>query len=117
MENQKVTSLVFMDLSATFDLIYHKIPLNVLLIQYSMEGSALTWFNAYLWPRRFQVNVNGARSSEKYLKYGVTQGRCGGTILYTAYAITLQYLVDPDVGLDLNRFANNHLVNKRVQPK
>ena len=46
-----------------------------------------------------------------YLKYGVAQGSCGGPIHYTAYANTLQCLEDPDVGLNLNGFANDHLVN------
>ena len=112
MENQKITSLVIMDLRAAFNTIEHQILLDVLLNQYGVECSAVAWFDTYLWPRRFQVNVNGARSTEKYLKYGVAQGSCSGPILYTAYASTLQYLTDPDAGLDPNGFADDHLVNK-----
>ena len=53
---------------------------------------------------------------EKYLKYGVAQGSFGGPILYEAYTSTLEYLVDPDVGLDVNRFADDHSVNKGFNP-
>ena len=116
MENQKVTCIIIMDLSAAFDTTNHQILLDVLLNQYVDEGSSLAWFNIYLWPRRFQVDVNDARSAERYLKYGVAQGSCCGPIFYTVYSSTLQYLVDPDVGLNLNRFANDHLVNKGFIP-
>ena len=105
-----------MDLSAAFETTDHQILLDVLLNQYVDEGSALAWFNIYLWPRRFQVDVNDARPSEKYLKYEVAQGSCGGPIFYTVYSSTLQYLVDPDIGLNLNRLANDHLVNKGFTP-
>ena len=85
MENQKVTSLVVMDLSAAFNTVDHQILSNALLNQYSVEDNALAWFNIYLQPRRFQVDVNGAGSLERYFNYGVAQVSCGGTILYTAY--------------------------------
>ena len=109
-----VTSLIVIDLSAAFNTIDHQILLDVLLNQYGVEGSTLAWFDTYLQPRRFHINVHGA--IKKYLRYGVAQGSFGGPILYTAYASTLQYLLDPDVGLDLKRFAGDHSINKRFNP-
>ena len=116
MENQKVTSLIVMDLSAAFNTIDHQILLDVCLKQYDVEGSVLSWYDTYLCPRRFQVNLNCARSLEKYLKYGVAQGRCGGQSSTQPTSTLFSTLVDPDVGLDLNRFVNGHSVNKGFNP-
>ena len=50
MENQRVSALVVMDLSAAFDTVDHKILLDVLSSQYVIEGKALKWFDTYLRP-------------------------------------------------------------------
>ena len=47
MENQRVSALVVMDLSAAFDTVDHKILLDVLSSQYGIEGKALSWFDTY----------------------------------------------------------------------
>ena len=61
MENQRVSALVVMELSAAFDTVYHKILLDVLSSQYGIEGKALRWFDRYLRPCFCQVDINGAR--------------------------------------------------------
>ncbi len=43
MENQKVTLLVLIDLSATFDTVDHDIAMNVLQSKYGICGPALEW--------------------------------------------------------------------------
>ena len=48
MENQRVSALVVMDLSAAFNMVDHKILLDVLSSQYGIEGKALRWFDTYL---------------------------------------------------------------------
>ena len=47
MENQRVSALVVMDLSAAFDTVDHNILLDVLSNQYGIEGKVLKWFNMY----------------------------------------------------------------------
>ena len=114
MENQRISALVVMDLSAAFDTDDHKILIDVLSSQYGIEGKALRWFDTYLRPHFCQVDINGARSIIHSLDFSVLQGSCTGPILYTVYASTLQYQISED--MDLNGFADDHLVNKSFNP-
>ena len=114
MENQRVSALVVMDLSAAFDTVDHKILLDVLSSQYGIEGKALKWFDTYLRPCFCQVDIKGARSSIHSLDFSVPQGSCAGPILYTVYASTLQYQISE--GMDLNQFADDHSINKSFNP-
>ena len=114
MENQKMSALVVMDLSAAFVTVDHKILLDVLSSQYGIEGKALRWFDTYLRPHFCQVDIKGARSSIHSLDFSVPQGSCVGPILYSVYASTLQYQISE--GMDLNGFADDHLINKSFNP-
>ena len=114
MENQRVSVLVVMDLSAAFHTVDHKILFDVLSSQYGIEGKALTWFDTYLRPCFCQVDINGARSSIHSLAFSVPEGICVGPMLYTGYASTIQYQISE--GMDLNGFADDHSVNKSFNP-
>ena len=114
MENQRVPALVVMDFSAAFDMVDHKILLDVLSSQYGIEGKALRWFDTYLRHHFCQVDIKGARSSIHSLDFSVPQGSCTGPILYTVYASTLQY--QNSEGMDLNGFADDHSINKSFNP-
>ena len=114
MENQRVSALVVMDLSAAFDMVDHKILLDVLSSQYGIEGKALKWFDTYLRPHICQVDIKGARSSIHSLDFSVPLGSCAGPILYTVYASTLQYQI-PEC-MDLNGFTDDHSINKSFNP-
>ena len=83
MENQRVSALVVMDLSAAFNTVDHNILLDVLSNQYGIEGKVLKWFDTYLRPHFCQVDINGARSSIQSLDFSVPQGSCAGPMLYT----------------------------------
>ena len=114
MENQTVSALVVMDLSAAFNTVDHNILLDVLSNQYGIEGKVLNWFDMYLRPCFCQVGINEARSSIQSLDSSVPQGSCAGPTLCTVYASTLQYQISE--GMDLNGFADDHLVNKLFNP-
>ena len=114
MENQRVSALVVMVLSAAFDTVHHKILFDVLSSQYGIEGKALRWFDTCLRPHFCQVDINGARSSIHSLDFSVPQGSCTGPMLYTVYASMLQYQISE--GMDLNGFADDHSVNKSFNP-
>ena len=87
MENQRVSALVVMDLSAAFNTVDHNILLDVLLNQYGIEGKVPNWFDMYLRPHFCQVDINRARarSSIQSLDFSVPQGGCAGPMLYIVY--------------------------------
>ena len=89
MEQQKVTLLVLVDLSAAFDTLDHDILLTRLKEKFGITGVALQWHKSYLSGRKQWINLNGTRSAESVLKYGVPQGSCLGPVLFTEYASTL----------------------------
>ena len=84
MENGEVTALMAQDLLAAFDTVDHKILLRVLQKRYGIEGTCLEWFNTYLRPRLYKVNVGNMYSKECNLNCSVMQGSCVGPVLYLA---------------------------------
>ncbi len=57
--------------------------------KFGITGQALQWHKSYLSSRKQCINLNGTRSQEVLLKYGVPQGSCLGPVLFTQYASTL----------------------------
>ena len=48
MNQQHVTLLVLLDLSAAFDTVYHSILLEHMTKSFGISGKALEWFSSYL---------------------------------------------------------------------
>ena len=65
MEDQEVTTMACIDLSAAFDTVDHGMLEKVLRVKFGITGKALSWFSSYLRPRDFMVNVGEAYSSKK----------------------------------------------------
>ena len=57
MENQRITAIVAIDLSATFDKVNHQILPDVLNKRFNIEGIALEWLSNYLSPKSCKVMV------------------------------------------------------------
>ena len=85
-DSGSVVVLVMLDLSAAFDTIDHDILIHRLDGDFGVKGSALDWFSSYLSGRYQQVNIQGATSVKKELKFGVPQGSVLGPDLFVAYA-------------------------------
>jgi hypothetical protein len=113
MEDQKVTALTAIDLSAAFDTVDHDALLSVLNINFGIAGKALEWFSSYLRPRSLKVNVGSHYSREKDLTFSVPQGSCAGPVLYLAYASTLRKTIHPT--LTLYGYADDHAVTKHFR--
>ena len=89
MDNQRVTLLVLLDLSAAFDTIDHQVLLNRLYVTYGITGTALKWFHSHLSNRKQRILINGSYSSDFDLPQGAPQGSCVGPLLFTLYASKL----------------------------
>ena len=109
MENKLVTTVTILDLLATFDTVDHDLLLEVLQNKFGIDGNALEWYNNYLKPRKFKVNINKAYSTEKTMQFSIPQGSVQGTFLFIAYTSTLHEVI---TDLTLYNFAYDHSLRK-----
>ena len=106
-------SLTALNLSAAFDTVDHSILTSTLKTKFGINELALKWFDSYLQPRSFKVEVNGKYSDEKQLTYSVPQGSCSGAYLFNLYCSTLNDVVPSDP--HLSGFADDHAVRKEFK--
>ena len=64
-ENQRITAIVAIDLSAAFDTVDHQILTNVLNKRFNIKGVALEWFSNFLSPRSCRVMMENVYSHRK----------------------------------------------------
>ena len=133
MEEGCVTSFIAIDLSAAFDMVSHDILLDLLEVQYGVIGKALAWFDSYVCPRNFKVNVNGAYSKPVSLEYSMPQSSCLGPVAYLLYASSIEEVIaspelpapasnNPEERLptaekiDLHSYTDDHGIKKKFEP-
>jgi exonuclease III len=80
----KTATAIFMDLSKAFDIVDHKLLLQV-LEKYGVRGLALNVFKSYLSGRKQIVKANDVRSKEATVTQGVVQGSCLGPLLFILF--------------------------------
>ena len=100
MNQQRVTLLVLLDLSAAFDTVDHKILLDRLHTDFGISGQVHSWFESYLRDRFQSISVNSGTSVNFQMKYSVPQGSCLGPLLFVIYASKLFEIIErhlPDV--------------------
>ena len=88
MDEQNVTALAALDLSAAFDTVDQQVLVHVLNKKFGICGHALDWLETYLRPRTFQVQIGTSLSTKKDLPFSVPQGSCAGPVLYNTYVST-----------------------------
>ncbi len=115
MENQKVTLLILIDLSAAFDTVDHDIALNVLHSRFGLSGTALAWHKSYLSSRKQCVVIDGVRSNVANLAFGVPQGSCLGPVIFTQYASSLFDVVHRHLD-DIHGYADDHQIYLAFSP-
>ena len=93
MNDQHVTLLVLLDLSAAFDTVHHDILIARLKNDLGIEGDALSWLISYLSDRSQRISINGGTSRKFPIVYGVPQGSCLGPSLFTVYTRKLFQVV------------------------
>ena len=89
-ENQRVTTLMAVDLSTAFDTVDHSILILVLRERFGITETALSWFESYHHPWYCKVNVGTTYSKNRELVCSMPQGSCAGPILFTVYASTIE---------------------------
>ena len=89
MNNQRVTLLFLLDLSAAFDTVDHDTTLRRLEYSFDIQGKALSWFASYLSGRTQWIMINESQSKPFKLECGVPQDSCLGPLVFTLYTSEL----------------------------
>jgi hypothetical protein len=93
-DNQYVSCLCLLDLSAAFDTIDHSILLERLNIWFGISQNALSWFKSYLSSRSFVVHSLNLSSNPTPIDIGVPQGSVLGPLLFILYTTPLSSLIN-----------------------
>ena len=93
-DNQELTLVVLLDLSAAFDTVNHDILLDILKWDIGVDGSALERCRDYLQLRTQSVLIYGEVSANFSLTSGVPQGGCLGPLCFTIYASSLFKVIE-----------------------
>lgn len=93
LDNDKLSVLLLLDLSAAFDTIDHDILLSRLHDVFGIRSTALLWFSSYLTDRKQYVKINGSSSPPAPLQFGVPQGSVLGPVLFVLYTTPLSQLI------------------------
>ena len=115
MEQQMITLLVLIDLSAAFNTVDHPILFQSLEKQFGFRDSVLSWYKSYLSDRKQCVILKGTQSNTFNLPFGVPQGSCLGPILFTQYASSL-FSIFSNHSVSAHAYADDHQLYMAFSP-
>jgi hypothetical protein len=101
MDNQQITLLVLLDLSAAFDTVNLDILSEIFEYRFNIKENVLEWFQSYLTDRDQRILINNKLSDTYKLKVGVPQGSCAGPVAFLGYLSSLYDIIEkhiPHVG-------------------
>ena len=85
MDQNKISVIVLLEMSKTFDSIRHDFTLRKLRKVGVSESAACTWFESYLAQRQQVVKFQNTVSDPLLLTIGVPQGSIMGPVMFTLY--------------------------------
>jgi hypothetical protein len=92
-DQEQVSALCLLDLTAAFDTVDHELLLLYLERRFGVRGQALSWFKSYLTGRTYYVVFGGGTSSVVYVICSVPQGSVLGPLFFLLYTESLADLV------------------------
>ena len=115
LDEDKISVLFLLDLSAAFDTIDHDILLSHLDSSFGIRSTDLSWFHSYLSERRQFVTVQDHKSPTTSLDFRVPQGSVLlGPVLFILYTTPLSHLEKHSVIHEM--FADDTQLCKSASP-
>ncbi len=105
-DEQRVTLLGLLDLTAAFDCVDRGILLMRLQRQFGLSNTVLDWMTSFVTGRTQQEAYNGQLSPILPVSYGVPQGSVLGPLLFVLYTAELHDVVSKH-GLILHQYADD----------
>ena len=93
MENNKLTSIICLDLRAAFDTVNHSILLEVMENYFGITNTSLNWISSYLKNKKFSVHIDCFSSNTKNINFSFPQGSILGPTLFNCYVSTLMEII------------------------
>ena len=101
-DQQKVSALILLDLSAAFDTIDHQILLTRLSSFFGFSGTALSLIQSYLSNRSQQLIIENYASAPLPVTTGVPQGSVLGPLLFSLYTSPITNVItNPNINFHL----------------
>ena len=94
MDKKKITALMLLDFSATFDTISHNILIDHLRCYFNISSTTLGWFASYLADRHQSVHVGEASSIVAAITHGEPQNSICSPVIFTMYTAPLSDLIE-----------------------